>query len=33
MSQPDDLREFLLMLRRALLMVTHWIAKKYGIEE
>jgi hypothetical protein len=26
----DGLREFLLVLRRALLMVTGWIEKRYG---
>lgn len=27
----DDLREFLLVLRRALLMIVRWIEKRYGI--
>jgi len=28
---PDDLRDFLLVLRRALLMVVRWIEAKYHI--
>lgn len=30
--EQDDLKEFLLVLRRALLMVTGWIEKRYRIE-
>jgi len=30
-GQPDDMREFLLVLRNALLMVVRWIEKKYNI--
>jgi len=33
MTGSDDLREFLIVLRRALLLVCHWIAKKYDISE
>lgn len=28
-SEQDELREFLLVLRRALLMVVSWIEKRY----
>jgi hypothetical protein len=28
----DDLREFFLMVRRALLMIVRWIESKYNIE-
>jgi len=28
----DDLQEFLVVLRRALLLVVRWIERKYGIE-
>ena len=28
-QRDDDLREFLLVLRRALLMVVRWIEKRY----
>ena len=28
----EEMREFLLVLRRALLMITHWIEHKCGIE-
>jgi hypothetical protein len=31
-SQSDDLREFLLILRRALLMITAWIERRYDLE-
>lgn len=27
--ETDDLREFMLMLRQALLMIVRWIEKKY----
>ena len=30
-AHADDLREFLLVLRRALLMITAWIERKYQI--
>jgi len=29
--QPDELREFMLVLRQALLMVVSWIERKYGL--
>ena len=29
-DSPDDLRDFCLMLRRALYMVIRWIEDKYG---
>ena len=29
--QPDELREFMLMLRQALLMIVAWIERRYGI--
>jgi hypothetical protein len=29
MESADDLREFMLMLRQALLMIVRWIEKKY----
>ncbi len=28
----DDIKEFLLVLRRALLMIVGWIEKRYGLE-
>ncbi len=31
MTQEDTLREFLLVLRRALLMLVCYIEKKYGL--
>ncbi len=31
MNQDDDLRAFLLVLRRALLMVCAWIEQRYGL--
>lgn len=31
MSERDDLREFLLVLRRALLMIVAWIEQRYGL--
>jgi hypothetical protein len=30
--RDDDLREFFLVTRRALLMVVRWIEKRYGLE-
>lgn len=32
MAQDDDIREFMLVLRRALLMVIRWIERKYNLE-
>jgi len=32
MNRDDDLREFMLVLRRALLMVVRWIEKRYAIQ-
>jgi hypothetical protein len=29
--QPDELREFFMVLRQALLMVVRWIEKRYRI--
>ena len=31
MSEQEDLREFLVVLRRALLMVCRWIEKRYAL--
>lgn len=31
--ERDDLREFLLVLRRALLMITSWISRKYNLSD
>ncbi len=31
MVQTNDLREFLLVLRRALLMIVRYIERRYGI--
>ncbi len=31
MTKDDDIREFMLVLRRALLMVVRFIERKYGI--
>lgn len=31
MANNDDLREFLLVLRRALLMIIGWIERRYGL--
>lgn len=31
MNQSDDLREFMLVLRRALLMIVAWIEQRYGL--
>ena len=32
-STTDDLRQFLLILRRALLMVVRWIEKNYQVDD
>lgn len=32
-EQPDDLREFLLVLRRALLGIIAYIDRKYGVPD
>lgn len=32
-EQPDDLREFLLVLRRALLGIIAYIEKRYGLTD
>lgn len=32
MDDKDDLREFMIVLRRALLMVVDWIEKRYGLK-
>lgn len=29
--QPDELREFMLVLRQALLMIVAWIERRYGL--
>lgn len=31
-EQPDDLRDFMLVLRQAMLMVVVWIEKRYGLK-
>jgi hypothetical protein len=31
-QSTDELKEFLLVLRRALLLVVHWINRKYGLQ-
>lgn len=31
-TQPDELREFMLMLRQALLMIVDWIERRYGLK-
>jgi len=33
MNQHEELREFLIVVRRALLMVCAWIAKRYKLDE
>jgi hypothetical protein len=33
MSTNDELRDFLLVLRRALLMVVRWIEKRYEVND
>jgi hypothetical protein len=30
-GSADDLKEFFIMLRRALLIIVRWIEKQYGI--
>lgn len=30
-KQQDDMREFMLVLRRALLMIVKWIDKRYDL--
>jgi hypothetical protein len=30
-GQPDEMREFMLVLRNALLMIVRWIEKKYNV--
>lgn len=30
-KQQDDMKEFMLVLRRALLMIVRWIDKKYDL--
>ena len=32
-TQHDDLRDFLLILRRALLMVVRWIERTYEVND
>jgi hypothetical protein len=32
-ARDEDLREFFLILRRALLMLVRWIEKKYSIDQ
>ena len=32
MTTHDDLREFMLVLRQALLMIVRWIENRYGIQ-
>jgi hypothetical protein len=31
-AQPDEMREFMLMLRQALLMIVAWIERRYRLE-
>jgi hypothetical protein len=31
-SQSTDLREFMIVLRRALLVIVRWIEKRYGLK-
>lgn len=31
-SEQDDLREFMMVLRQAMLMVVVWIEKRYGLK-
>lgn len=31
-TQPDEMREFMLMLRQALLMIVAWIERRYRLE-
>lgn len=32
MTKDDDMREFFIILRQALLMVVVWIERKYGLK-
>lgn len=32
MDEPDDLRDFMMVLRQAMLMVVVWIEKRYGLK-
>lgn len=32
MTDADDLREFLLVLRQGLLLIVAWIEKRYGLK-
>lgn len=32
-TQSDDLRDFLLVVRRALLMLVRWIERRYDVHE
>jgi hypothetical protein len=29
--QPDEMREFMIVIRQALLMVVAWIERRYGL--
>jgi hypothetical protein len=31
-SGGDDFREFMILLRQALLMIVRWIEKRYGLQ-
>jgi len=31
-AEKDDLKEFFVILRQALLMVVRWIEKRYGLQ-
>lgn len=31
-SEQDDLRDFMMVLRQAMLMVVVWIEKRYGLK-
>lgn len=31
-QQPDEMREFMIMLRQALLMIVAWIERRYHLE-
>lgn len=31
-APPDEMREFMLMLRQALLLIVSWIERRYGLE-
>lgn len=31
-TPPDEMREFMLMLRQALLMIVAWIERRYRLE-